>query len=132
MAFGLRRSLLVKVYVALLIAVLPLLLLQQWYVLPAIRQQVRDDRVRAVRQLVEAGHGILQTYEARVRAGELSPLEARRAAAALLEGLRYSGSEYYWINDLNTRLVMHPFLPGRIGEDMTGYRDVAGKPVFVD
>jgi methyl-accepting chemotaxis protein len=130
--FGVRRSLLVKFYVALLIAVLPLLLLQQWYVLPAIRQQLRDDRVRSVRQLVETGHGLLQAYEARVRAGELSPEEARRAAAALLEGLRYSSNEYYWLNDLDARLVMHPFLPGRIGEDMKGYQDAAGKPVFVD
>ena len=134
MAFGLgrKRSLLTKFYVALLIAVLPLLLLQQLYVLPAIRQQLRDDRVRAVRQLVEAGHGILQAYEARVQAGELSPREAQRKAAALLEGLRYENAEYYWINDLETRLVMHPFLPGRIGEDMKGYQDVAGKRVFVD
>ncbi|HEX8441446.1 methyl-accepting chemotaxis protein [Archangium sp.] len=134
MAFGFarRRSLLVKFYVALLIAVLPLLLLQQWYVLPAIRQQLRDDRVRAMRQLVETGHGILQAYEARARAGELSPQEARRAAAVLLEGLRYSSNEYYWLNDLDTRLVMHPFLPGRIGEDMKGYQDAAGRPVFVD
>lgn len=61
MALGLgrKRSLLTKFYVALLIAVLPLLLLQQLYVLPAIRQQLRSDRIRAVRQLVEAGHGIL-------------------------------------------------------------------------
>ncbi|PTL84824.1 methyl-accepting chemotaxis protein [Vitiosangium sp. GDMCC 1.1324] len=130
--FGRRRSLLTKFYVALLIAVLPLLLLQRWYVLPAIRRQLREDRIHAMRQLVETGHGILQAYEARVRAGELSPEEARRAAAALLEGLRYSNAEYYWINDLDTRLVMHPFLPERLGEDMTEYQDVAGKRVFVD
>jgi methyl-accepting chemotaxis protein len=130
--FGRRRGLLTKFYVALLIAVLPLVLLQQLYVLPAIRQQLRDDRVRAVRQLVETGHGVLQAFEARVRTGELSPVEARRAAATLLEGLRYSSSEYYWINDLDTRLVMHPFLPGRIGEDMKQYQDAAGRQVFVD
>ncbi|WNG53737.1 methyl-accepting chemotaxis protein [Archangium gephyra] len=132
LGIGRRRSLLTKFYVALLIAVLPLLLLQQLYVLPAIRQQLRDDRIRAVRQLVEAGHGILQAYEARVLAGELSPREAQHEAAAMLEGLRYANAEYYWINDLETRLVMHPFLPGRIGEDMKGYQDMAGKRVFVD
>lgn len=132
LGFGRRRSLLTKFYVALLIAVLPLLLLQQWYVLPAIRQQLREDRIRAVRQLVEAGYGVLEAYEARVRSGELTPRQARQAAATLLEGLRYSRGEYYWLNDLDTRLVMHPFLPGRIGEDMKGYQDAAGKRVFVE
>ncbi|WP_239014697.1 methyl-accepting chemotaxis protein [Archangium violaceum] len=117
---------------AILIAVLPLWMLQQLYLLPAIHQRLREARLRAVRQLVEAGHGILQAYEARVRSGELTPEEARRGAAALLEGLRYANGEYYWLNDLDTRLVMHPFLPERMGEDMRGYQDVAGKPVFVD
>jgi methyl-accepting chemotaxis protein len=132
MALGRRRGLLTKFYLAMLLAVLPLLLLLPSYVLPALREQLYADRVRAVRQLVQAGHGILEAHEARVRAGELSLEQAQAQAAALLGSLRYSGQGYYWLNDLNTRLVMHPFLPGRIGDDMRGYRDVARKPVFVD
>jgi methyl-accepting chemotaxis protein len=68
MAFGFarRRSLLVKFYVALLIAVLPLLFLLQWYVLPGIRQQLRDDRVRAVRQLVMTREVAVGANQARV------------------------------------------------------------------
>ncbi|WP_434385588.1 methyl-accepting chemotaxis protein [Melittangium boletus] len=132
MAFlpGWRPSLLMKFHGALLLSVLPLLLLQQAYVLPAMREQLREDRLREVRQLVEVGYHLLEAHEARVRQGELTPDEARRAAAALLEPLRYAGNEYYWINDLKTRLVMHPFLPQRLGQDMTGYVDRAGKPVF--
>ncbi len=134
MALGSGRgsSLLTKFHLALLLAVLPLLLVQQLYVVPAIRLQMHEDRVLAVRHLVEVGFGILQRYEDRARTGELSSLQARREAAALLQGLRYSSNEYYWINDLDTRLVMHPFLPQSIGQDMTSYLDKAGKPVFVD
>ena len=129
---GRGSSLLTKFHLALLLAVLPLLLVQQLYVVPSLREQLHEDRVLAVRHLVEVGHGILQRYEARARAGELSPLQARRDAAALLEALRYSSNEYYWINDLDTRLVMHPFLPRDIGQDMTAYLDRGGKAVFVD
>ena len=127
-----RPRVLTKFYAALLLCVLPLLLLLHGYVLPAIRAQLLDDRLREVRHLVEVGYGILAAQEARVRAGELTSEEARRSAAALLKGLLYNGAEYYWINDLNARLVMHPFLPQRIGEDMTGYTDAGGKRVFVD
>jgi methyl-accepting chemotaxis protein len=129
---GRRYSLLTKFHGALLLAVLPLLLLQQFYVLPAVREQLRADQIRSMRLLVESAYGILEAHEARVRAGTLSPAEARQSAAALLEGLRYASNEYYWINDLDARLVMHPFLPTRIGEDMTGYVDAGGKPVFQD
>ncbi|ATB30179.1 methyl-accepting chemotaxis protein [Melittangium boletus] len=134
MAFisGWRPSLLTKFYGALLLCVLPLLLLQQYYVLPIIRGQLREDRVRAVRNLVEVGYGILEAQEARVLAGELTPAEARQSAAALLQHLIYEGNKYYWVNDLETRMVVHPFLPNQIGQDMTAYVDRAGKPVFVD
>jgi|GEM_PF-1496984 len=134
MAFtsGWRPSLLTKFYGALLLCVLPLLLLQQGYVLPAVRGQLREDRVREVRHLVEVGYGILEAHEARVLAGELTPAEARRDAAALLQRLIYEGNAYYWVNDLDTRLVIHPFLPNQLGQDMTAYMDRAGKPVFVD
>lgn len=129
---GRRHSLLTKFHLTLVLAVLPLVLLQQLYVVPAMRAQLHEDRVHAVRDLVEVGYGVLQAYEARTRTGELSVPEARRQATALLEGLRYAHSEYFWINDLDTRLVMHPFLPQSIGQDMTGYEDRAGKRVFVD
>ncbi|HSP78559.1 MAG TPA: cache domain-containing protein, partial [Myxococcaceae bacterium] len=132
MALGRWRGLLTKFYVALLLAVLPLMLLLPWYVLPAIRAQLYENRVRAVRQLVETGYGILQAHEEKERTGELTPQQARARASALLEGLRYADHEYFWLNDLNTRLVMHPFLPRSLGKDMTNYRDAAGRSVFVD
>jgi methyl-accepting chemotaxis protein len=127
-----RPRVLTKFYAALLLCVLPLLLLLRGYVLPAIRAQLLEDRLREVRHLVEVGHGLLGAQEARVRAGELTPEEGRRSATTQLKGLLYNGADYFWINDLDARLVMHPFLPQRIGEDMTGYTDAAGKRVFVD
>ncbi len=36
------------------------------------------------------------------------------------------------MNDLDTRLVMHPHLPTMLGTDLKDYRDAHGKAVFVD
>jgi methyl-accepting chemotaxis protein len=127
-----RRSLLTKLYIAMGLVALPLLLLQPLYVLPAIRAQLSAERERAMRQLVEMAYGVLETNEARVRAGELTVAQAQAQAAQLLQQLRYEGSEYFWVNDLSTRLVMHPHLPSMLGMDLTSYRDAAGKAVFVD
>ncbi|HYI02973.1 MAG TPA: cache domain-containing protein [Hyalangium sp.] len=127
-----RRSLLTKLYIAMGVVALPLLLLQPFYVLPAIRAQLSEDRSRALRQVVETAYGVLEANEARVLAGELTTAQAQAEAARLLQLLRYSGVEYFWVNDLSTRLVMHPHLPEMLGKDLTGYRDAAGKAVFVD
>ena len=127
-----RRGLLVKLCVAMGVVALPLLLVVLGYVLPQLREQLRQDRVRGLRQAVETAYGVLEEYEARERAGTLTRQEAQAQAAALLQRLRYSGVEYFWVNDLDTRLIMHPHLPAMLGKDLTGYRDVRGRPVFVD
>ncbi|NVJ26017.1 methyl-accepting chemotaxis protein [Myxococcus sp. AM011] len=131
MALG-RSNLLVKLCVAMGVVALPLLVAILGYVLPQLRAQLHADRVRGLRQAVETAYGILREYEAQERSGTLTRDEAQRQAAALLQSLRYSSVEYFWVNDLDTRLVMHPHLPKRVGQDMKGYRDVRGRPVFVD
>ncbi len=128
-----RRSLLTKLYVAMGVVVLPLLLLYPLYVLPTVREQFHADRSRALRQTVETAYGVLEVYEARVRAGELTQAQAQAQAAQVLRGMRYGGgAEYFWVNDLSTRLVVHPHLPAMVGKELTSYRDAAGKAVFVD
>ncbi|MDC0712139.1 cache domain-containing protein [Stigmatella sp. ncwal1] len=127
-----RRSLLTKLYIAMGMVALPLLLLHPLYVLPAVRAQLREDRVRTLRSTVETAYGVLETYAAKVTTGELSREQAQAQAAQMLQGLRYGKVEYFWVNDLSTRLVMHPYLPAMLGQDMTGYRDARGKAVFVD
>jgi methyl-accepting chemotaxis protein len=127
-----RRSLLTKLYIALGVVALPLLLLQPLYVLPSVRAQLLADRARALRHVVDTAYGVLEMNEARVRAGELTTAQAQAEAARLLNRLRYGGSEYFWVNDLSTRLLIHPHLPAMLGQELTGYRDAAGKAVFVD
>ncbi|MCP3099183.1 methyl-accepting chemotaxis protein [Myxococcus sp. K15C18031901] len=131
MAAG-QRNLLVKLCVAMGVVALPLLVAILAVVLPELRAQLHEDRIRGLRQAVETAYGVLQAYEARERAGELTRGQAQAQAAALLQTLRYAEVEYFWVNDLETRLVMHPHLPAMVGKDMTGYRDLRGKPVFVD
>jgi methyl-accepting chemotaxis protein len=127
-----RRSLLTKLYLAMGMVALPLLLLHPLYVLPAVRAQLHADRVRTLKSVVETAYGVLEQYEARAAAGELPRAQAQAAAAQVLQGLRYGQTEYFWVNDLSARLVMHPHLPAMLGQDMTAYRDAQGKAVFVD
>ncbi|GHG89839.1 methyl-accepting chemotaxis protein [Comamonas sp. JC664] len=126
------RNLLVKLCVAMGVVALPLLLVILGFVLPELREQLREDRILGLKQAVETAYGVLEVYEARERDGTLTRQEAQAQAAEMLARLRYSGVEYFWVNDLDTRLVMHPHLPDMLGKDLKGYRDVRGKPVFVD
>ncbi len=92
--------------------------------------QMREDRTNLLRNVVEASLSILAAQEREVRAGRLGEAEARAAALTALRALRYAGSEYVWVNDLEPRMVMHPTQPQLDGRPLGEMRDPNGVPLF--
>jgi methyl-accepting chemotaxis protein len=46
--------------------------------------------------------------------------------------MRYDKTEYFWINDRNAVIVMHPIRPELDGQDLSGFKDKNGKAIFVE
>jgi methyl-accepting chemotaxis protein len=97
----------------------------------SLRGNLEEDRRLKTRHLVEVAHGVLAHAHAEEQAGRLDRAAAQRQAMDTLRGLRYEGSEYFWINDLSPRMVMHPLKPELDGKDLSGSKDPAGKALFV-
>jgi methyl-accepting chemotaxis protein len=91
-----------------------------------------EERQRAVRYAVESAHAVLAGFERRVAAGELTREVAQRIAKETVKGLRYDGDEYFWINDMHPRMVMHPFKSELDGKDLSDFKDPNGKALFVE
>ncbi|MBF0393675.1 MAG: cache domain-containing protein, partial [Alphaproteobacteria bacterium] len=83
------------------------------------------------RQLVEAAFGVIAHHEHMAREGMMSEEDAKRAALAAVSTLRYAGEEYFWVNDMHPRVLMHPIKPALDGKDVTDLKDPAGKALFV-
>lgn len=96
------------------------------------RNMLTQERQSAVRQTVEVAHGILALYHEQAVKGEISQEQAQRSALQAISRLRYSGSEYFWINDMHPRMVMHAARPQLDGQDVTNNRDPSGRQLFVD
>ncbi len=60
--------------------------------------------------------------------------EQQQEAARLIADLRYGpkNKDYFWINDLHPRMVMHPYKPKLNGKDLSGVKDPNGKHLFVE
>ena len=58
--------------------------------------------------------------------------DAQKRAMARLAALRYGSNDYFWINDMLPRMVMHPIKPEMVGNDLSNYKDPNGKFLFVD
>jgi methyl-accepting chemotaxis protein len=64
----------------------------------------------------------------------LSPEERQKRAIELVKAMRYGAGnqDYFWINDLGPRMVMHPYKPEMDGKDLSDNRDPNGKKLFVE
>ena len=89
-----------------------------------------EARQDSTREHVEIAHGVLQWAYARETSGELSRADAQKLAIAAISKMRYSGSEYFWINDMRAYIVMHPIKPELDGQDGSGIKDPTGQAVF--
>ena len=94
------------------------------------KQRMMEDRQNKVRNLVEAAHGTIAHFEAEAKAGRMSEDEAKKAAAETIRGVRYDKIEYFWINDLNDLMVMHPIRRDLEGKKLDQLKDKNGKFLF--
>ncbi len=112
-------------------AVLGLILLTALF-LVSERKLILEERQANVRQAVETAYGTLVHYHDQISKGAMSEESAKAMAMQAIRTLRYSGNEYFWINDMHPRMVMHPIKPEMDGSDLSQNKDPNGKRLFVE
>ena len=118
-----RLWLIVLVAVAMLLAISALLLRQSY-------DDLYAGKVLKTQHVVESVEGILKHQHALQLSGKLSEEQAQQQAIALIRDLRYGQNEYFWINDLGPKMIMHAAKPELEGKDLGGMKDPNGLPLF--
>ena len=95
------------------------------------RQLIMTERQNSLKQAVETAHGVVSHFHGLVAKGSLSEAQAKVSAMASLRSLRYSGNEYFWINDMHPTVIMHPIKPELEGKDVTETKDPNGVYLYV-
>ena len=116
-------------------AALVLFLITLWgLILPSFEQTLVDRKREMIRELTNSAWSVLAVYEADERAGVLTREEAQAAATAVISELRYGEErlDYFWIQDTTPAMVMHPYRTDLDGEDLSGFKDPRGVPIFVE
>ena len=85
----------------------------------------------AIRQTVETITTTVQGIHKLETSGAMGKAQAQALAIRLVNDARYSGQEYFWINDLDVKLITHPFRADLNGKDVSGVKDPEGNPLFV-
>ena len=85
-----------------------------------------------LRHLGELALGIVKEEHAAAQKGDVSAADAQKRAMARVAALRYGSNDYFWINDMHPKMVMHPIRAEMNGNDLSTYKDPNGKLLFVD
>lgn len=91
-----------------------------------------EDRSIQTQHLVESAYSILVDFHSRATRGEMEMAAAKSAALETVKALRYDETNYFWINDMQSRMVMHPVKPSLNGKDLSDLKDPDGKQIFVE
>jgi methyl-accepting chemotaxis protein len=119
-----RRLWLILVVAVVMLLTLGLLMLRQ------IHGDLYQAKAEKTRHVVETAAGVLAYYQGLEAAGTLSREAAQQQALSAVRGLRYDQNDYFWINDLGPKMIMHPTNPKLDGQDLSGIRDPDGFALF--
>jgi len=106
------------------------LVLTELVFLISLKHDLLEEKKSRTRSVVETAYEMVQYYYNESKSGKITEQEAQQRAKELIKALRYEGTEYFWINDMNRFMVAHPYFELE-GKDQTGLTDVNGKKIVV-
>jgi len=128
------KDLSIKTKLLLLVgaAFIPLIILLQFYVLPAVEEKWYENKRIATKDVVDAVFNTMEMYNSAANAGEMTIDDAKALAAKTISAQRYDTDNYFFVFDDNYILKVHPLRPKNIGKDMSGNEDANGMKLYVE
>ena len=120
-----------KIYAIIFIAVLGSLIATGLTFNDA-RNGLESQKQIELKHLTELAYGIIKEEHAAATKTVISTEEAKKRAAARISALRYGQDDYFWINDMHPRMIMHPMRSELNGADLTDNKDPTGKRLFME
>jgi|GEM_PF-4238504 len=99
------------------------------WVLPEVEEALLDKKKEKTKEQTEIAWGVLDYYYSQVKTGAVTAEDAKAAARATVRSLRYGPTmkDYFWINDISGRMLMHPYREDLLGQDLSDLQDEMGK-----
>ena len=97
-----------------------------------LASSLKQQKQIELQHLTELALGIIKEEHAATLNGGVAAADAQKQALARLAALRYGGNEYFFITDMQARVLMHAVSPQLVGKDMSDTKDANGKRLFVE
>ncbi|MBO1518469.1 cache domain-containing protein [Oceanisphaera pacifica] len=91
-----------------------------------------DERRDQVRRQVESTVSLVSFFHHQQQQGLLSEQKAQQQALSAINTLRYGNDDYFWVQDNQPSMILHPMNPKLNGQDLRPFTDPDGKALFVE
>lgn len=95
-------------------------------------KSLKNEQYLKTKNVVETAYSIITHYATLEQSQTLTRAQAQSQAMASIRSLRYDDTNYFWINNYQPAMVMHPIKPALEGKDLTNNKDPDGTPLFVE
>ena len=98
-------------------------------ILPSLKENLLAKKREMLRELNTIVWDMVLSYETMEKTGEMSRERAQQEALRIIRDIRYgpANKDYFWVNDMNALIVMHPYRPDLHGEAVPDVRYPKGK-----
>ena len=97
-----------------------------------VSSSLHSEKIQETQRLVQVVEQVVERYAELERAGAMDGETARFQALEMLRSIRYGDGAYFWVNDMDGMMLMHPTAPDLEGTDIRLVEDATGQRIFVD
>lgn len=98
--------------------------------LNAFKTSLLEQKYKKTQELVESAHKIIEYNYSRITSEGITPQQAQNSAKQTINALRYDTNNYFWLNDYDAQMIMHPIKPNLNGKNLSSFKDPMGKRLF--
>ena len=92
-----------------------------------LASSLKEQKQIELQHLTELALGIVKEEHAAAEKGDIGVADAQKRALERVAALRYGKNDYFVIQDIQFKMLMHPLAPELVGKDVSGVRDPTGK-----
>ena len=104
------------------------------YMLPSMERELMESKKEVSVELTGSILSAIKHIHALSQKGEITEEYAKGLAREFIRSMRYGAEnrDYFWVTDDQARMIMHPYRPDLIGQDLSGLKDAQGMNLFAE
>jgi methyl-accepting chemotaxis protein len=108
------------------------------YIYPLYKSDMFAAKEEQTNNMVNSAAAVIEHYVELEKSGELTTEVAQSAAMNAVRYMRYDNGNYFWINDINYKFIMHPNVAAEdkpewfVDNGLVDYVDPTGKHIFTE